>query len=213
MKSLKMDRLKVVVVLMVLLAGLAVGIVGALVSQNAYLKQKLSEVKEESGVLVKSKKKTVEVNEEVYRIGVYVFGKPYELVFQYSLEDKYERWLLRVWNDPEDIVLMEGEYRAAQVSNIVFSPGNSKLVTTMHVGDSQGHFLMGVETNESRITGVMEPVQIKTGEAYGVGLEFMTWIDEERVLVRRTDYDVDPRGVSYFVAPIGDLSQRNEVSF
>lgn len=138
----------------------------------------------------------------------------YRLIYKYNLNDHTGQYVLQRYDYGEgsnEIVLRNEDYMPIDAVRVIMSPNNSKFIVSGHLGDTFVHTLVGVSENLQ----ALESERLQLQDSYPTTYEkFVAWIDNDRVLIERrvSSEDGSAATATYWVAPVSNLSERQEVA-
>lgn len=149
---------------------------------------------------------------------IYIGPRPYQLVYKIDTQKELGTYVLMSKSkDVNDVELTkEDNIDQGQVSWVATSPDNTKFILTSVLGDGTNTILIGVNYfKDGTLSQPIEPKKIVLPDKYSYTYHnILSWVDNERILIKRTDYDDKTGQVTketYWIAPVSDITSMKEV--
>jgi hypothetical protein len=129
----------------------------------------------------------------------YIGPKPYTLIFRSKGSDlDYGEYILRnEYPDKIDISLLL-EPNVCATPRVIHSPDNTKFLISYYCGDAPHKLLIGV-ASESNMNPIESQFIRVPDETYYVNIEFVAWLKDDTLLVKKVDSTSEPRDTGLFL--------------
>lgn len=149
---------------------------------------------------------------------IYLGPRPYQLVYRIDAQRELGKYVLKSAVESVSDVELTKEDNIDQggAGGVAISPDNTKFIITSVLGDGTKRILIGVnKLKDDTLSQHIELKDIVLPDKYLFTYHnILSWVDNERILIKRTDYDNKTGQITketYWIAPISNVAAMKEI--